>query len=561
MLLNLHVKNLALIDDIEVDFRDNLNILTGETGAGKSIIIGSINGALGGRISKDMLRNPEKDALVELLFQMQDDSVDTILEQEGIGLMENHQILLSRKITAGRSVSRINGEMVTAAKVKEISAHLIDIHGQHEHQSLLYPSKHLDILDRFAGETVSCIKIELMEQYKQYIQLKEELDSQFMEEEERLRQTSFLEFEIKEIEQAKLQPGEEEELERQYRRMNNSKGIVEGLNEAYEALSDNNTNGAGNQISRAVRCLQSIVDLDDGLYSLSEQLNTIESLVNDFNREVSEYMNDLTFDSSVFYEVEQRLDTIRGLTAKYGGTVERVMEQLAEKKAAFEKLKNYEAYLEDLQNRYAEAEKTVLETCSRLSKVRKKASEELVKQIKKALVDLNFLEVEFFMDFQQKSQPTANGYDETSFLISTNPGMPPRPLREVASGGELSRIMLAIKSVLADVDKVETLIFDEIDTGISGRTAQKVSEKLNVISRHHQVICITHLAQIAAMADYHFLIEKNAKNGITQTEIQPLNEEESILELARITGGVSITNTVVENAREMKQLARRAKLD
>jgi DNA repair protein RecN (Recombination protein N) len=561
MLLNLHVKNIALIDDIEVDFRNNLNILTGETGAGKSVIIGSVNGALGGKISKDMLRNPEQDALVELLFQMQDDTVDKILEKEGIGLMNDHQVILSRKITAGRSVSRINGEMVTAAKIKEVATHFIDIHGQHEHQSLLYPSKHLEILDRFAGEEIVCIKTELKEQYKQYIQFKEELESQSMDTEARLRQVDFLEYEIQEIQQAKLQPGEEEELERQYRRMNNSKDIVEGLNEAYEALSDHSVNGAGNQISRGVRALSTIAGLDDGLTSLGDQLNTIESLVSDFNREVSEYINQLTFDQSAFYEVEQRLDVIRSLTVKYGGSVERVMEQLEEKQAQYDKLKNYEQYLGRLESDYQEAKAKVLNTCGRLSQARKKSSDSLVKQIKEALVDLNFLEVEFLMDFQQKEEPTANGYDEVGFLITTNPGMPPRPLKEVASGGELSRIMLAIKSVLADVDKVETLIFDEIDTGISGRTAQKVSEKLNVISRHHQVICITHLAQIAAMADYHYLIEKKLQNGITNTSIIPLSEEDSILELARITGGVSITETVIENAREMKQLATRAKLD
>lgn len=561
MLVSLHVKNLALIDDIEVDFRDHLNILTGETGAGKSIIIGSVNGALGGRISRDMLRDPEKDAVAELLFQMQDDSVDRILEQEGIGLMEEHQVLLTRKITAGRSVSRINGEVVTAAKVKEIAAHLIDIHGQHEHQSLLYPSRHLEILDRFAGNKVSCVKEELKEQYREYIRLKEELDSQWMEEDQRARQVSFLEYEIREIQKAKLRPGEEEELERQYRRMNNSREIAEGLNEVYEALSDHSMNGAGSQLSRGIRAFHAIVGLDEELNSMEEQLNTIEGLLNDFNREVSDYMSGLSFDQSEFYETEQRLDTIRGLTSKYGGTVERVMEQLEEKEAACEKLKNYDAYLEDLQARYSKAEQRVLDTCSRLSLIRQEASEELVKQITGALVDLNFLDVQFSMDFQKKPQPSANGMDEACFMITTNPGMPRRPLKEVASGGELSRIMLAIKSVLADVDKVETLIFDEIDTGISGRTAQKVSEKLNVISRRHQVICITHLAQIAAMADHHFLIEKNSRNGITRTEISALSAEDSILELARITGGVTITDTVVENAREMKQLASRAKLD
>lgn len=561
MLLNLHVKNIALIDDIEVDFRDNLNILTGETGAGKSIIIGSVNGALGGKISKDMLRNPEQDALVELLFQMQDDTVDKILEKEGIGLMEDHQVLLSRKITAGRSVSRINGEMVTAAKIKELATHFIDIHGQHEHQSLLYPSKHLEILDRFAGEEIVCIKTKLKEQYKQYIQFKEEIESLSMDAEARLRQADFLEYEIQEIQQAKLRTGEEEDLERQYRRMNNSKDIVEGLSEAYEALSDNSINGAGNQISRGIRALSSVLALDDGLSSFEDQLNTIESLVSDFNREVSAYINELTFDPSVFYEVEQRLDVIRGLTVKYGGSVERVIEQLEEKQVQYDKLKNYEQYLQRLEFDYQDAKSKVLDICDHLSQVRKKASNDLVKQIKEALVDLNFLEVEFLMDFQKKEEPTANGYDEVGFLITTNPGMPPRPLKEIASGGELSRIMLAIKSVLADVDKVETLIFDEIDTGISGRTAQKVSEKLNVISRHHQVICITHLAQIAAMADYHYLIEKRSQNGITNTSIIPLSGDDSILELARITGGVSITETVIENAREMKQLAIRAKLD
>ncbi len=559
MLLNLHVKNLALIDELEIDFHDNLNILTGETGAGKSILIDSINGALGGRLTKDMLRDPEKDALVELLFQMKDDTVDRVLEQEGIGRMDDRQVLLSRKITSGRSVSRINGETVTAAKVKEIAAYLIDIHGQHEHQSLLYPSRHLEILDRFAGKEVSEIKAELEEEYRRYTEYRDQLSEESADEKERLRQKDFLDYEIAEIEQARLQPGEEEELERRYRRMANGRDIAEGLNEIHDALDEGS--GAGGQISRAVRTYYSIADLDDALGSIGEQLSTIESLANDLNREIAGYMDDLTFDPSELYETERRLDAIRGVTAKYGGTVREALEQLERKKKEREKLEHYEEYLEKLQKDHAEARRKVLAVCARLTDARKRASAELVDKIRSALSDLNFLDVRFCMEFQEKKEPTANGMDDAAFYITTNPGMPLRPLKDVASGGELSRIMLAIKSVLADVDNVETLIFDEIDTGISGRTAQKVSEKLNVISRSHQVLCITHLAQIAAMADHHFLIEKKTKDGATRTEIQLLSQEESVLELARITGGVTITDTVVQNAREMKHLAGRAKLD
>ncbi|MGN0242506.1 MAG: DNA repair protein RecN [Lachnospiraceae bacterium] len=559
MLLNIHVKNLALIDEIEVDFREHLNIMTGETGAGKSIVIGSVAAALGGRISRDRLRDENQDGLIELLFQVNDERVSQWLYEHEIEPLEDGQVLITRKISKTRSISRINGETVTAAQVKELSAYLIDIHGQHEHQSLLHSAKHLDILDRYAGSELASWKQTVRECYQTYAMLRKELNQQEMSEEERIRTVGFLEYEIGEIESAHLIPKEDEEWNRRYQLMKHSKGIVEALDEVHGYMSYDEPQSVGSQIGYALKSVQHVMHLDAPIAGFYEELQTVDSLLNDLNREISDYMQEMTFDACEFAEVEERLNTIHTLQSKYGNTIEAVLDRLAEKKEQLQKLEDYESYRTNLYKRYEKASQELMDACEELSCLRQQAAQTLTEAIRQALIDLNFLDVMFVMDFSRKKEPTANGYDDAVFLISTNPGMAPRPLADIASGGELSRIMLAIKSVLADIDQIDTLIFDEIDTGISGRTAQKVSEKLDVLGRTHQVICITHLAQIAAMADAHYCIAKSVENQSTTTQITELNEEESIQELARITGGVSITETVLQNAREMKELARRTK--
>lgn len=557
MLRNLHVKNLALMDEMEVEFEEGLNILTGETGAGKSLIIGSINMALGQKVTREMIKEGADYALVELIFEVQNEDIVAKLKEMDI-FPEDGQIIMSRKITGGRSVAKINSESVSAAKVKEAAQLLIDIHGQHEHQSLTKKKMQLSLLDDYAGGEIVKVKAKVKSLYEEYISLKKELEAKDIDKEQQKRELSFLEYEIDEIERAGLRPGEDEELEESYKKMVNGKKIAEACGLAYRMTSDG-TESATEQTGRALREISSVTGYDTQLESLEEQLTQIDSLLNDFNREMAAYLEGLEFEEEEFYQVETRLDEINRLKSKYGDTIEEILEVKAEKESRRERLLDYDAYLKELKERLKAVEGDLDKASEKLSKVRQKHAKELSVLIREHLLDLNFETVSLTMHFEKMEHFTANGYDEAEFLISTNPGEEPKSLGKVASGGELSRIMLALKTVLAGDDEIETLIFDEIDTGISGRTAQKVSEKMNLIGKSHQVICITHLPQIAAMADTHFLIEKQVEDGKTRSEIQKLKEEESVTELARMLGGVSITETVLKNAKEMKELASKTK--
>ena len=551
MLQNLHVKNLALIDETEVEFGPGLNILSGETGAGKSIIIGSINLALGEKVQKEMLRDNGESALVELIFFVEDaDTIEAIcaLDIE----MEDDTVILSRKITGGRAIGRINGEAVSASKMKAVASLLIDIHGQHEHQSLLSKKKHLEILDTFAKESLGDKKEKLAQCYQEYRKLKDELEHANLDGEERARELSFLEYEVKEIEDAQLTVGEDEELEAVFRKYSNGKKIMDAVGAANAATSEDDES-ASERIGRALRELSSVSAYDERVKEMEEQLTEIDNLLSDFNHELASYLSDEEFDEETFYETEKRLDLINHLKSKYGNTIADILKYGEEKAERITVLNDYDAYLAGLQKNVSEKEKQLEQLSREVSDIRKKESKKLTESIKNALLDLNFLDVQFMMEFAETDY-TANGIDDAQFLISTNPGEPVKPLGKVASGGELSRIMLAIKTVMAS-DKIGTLIFDEIDSGISGRTAQMVSEKMNALGRSHQIICITHLPQIAAMADSHFLIEKSVENQATVSKIHKLTDEESVEELARMLGGVEITDTVLENAREMKQMA------
>ena len=561
MLQSLHVKNLALIDEAEVDFTRGLNILSGETGAGKSIIIGSINLALGEKVQKEMLREDPQTgefapALVELVFTVENGQERQKLEALEV-YPEDDQVILSRRIVGGRGTARVNGQSMPASAVREIAAILIDIHGQHEHQSLLSKRRHLEILDAYVGETLTEKKKALVETYRSYKKLVEEEKNAGIDGAEREREISFLEYEIREIEEAGLREGEDEELENEYRRFSNGQKIVNAVNGAYS-----NTGGESDCASE----LTGIADearaggLFGVLAELERELLEIDGLLSDFNRELADYVENMEYDEETFYQVEKRLDEVNHLKSKYGSTIPDVLLALEEKQERLMQLKDYDTYLAGLKEEIARTKKVLEKQSSEVSAMRKEAAERLTAAVTQALLDLNFLDVRFTMNFERMAEYTANGFDDAEFLISTNPGEPLKPLGKVASGGELSRIMLAIKTVLADEDAVETLIFDEIDSGISGRTAQMVSEKMNVLGRSHQIICITHLPQIAAMADSHYLIQKSVQNQTTVSTIRRLSEEESVQELSRMLGGVEITETVKESAREMRALAKSKKI-
>lgn len=549
MLLELHVRNLALIERADVEFGEGLNILTGETGSGKSIFMGSVNMALGGKVPRDMVRKGAEYAYIELIFSV-DGEKGKVLREMGVSPDEDGILIISRKIMPSRSVSRINDETVTLGRLREITGLLLDIHGQHEHQSLLYKSKHLEILDCFAG--AEKLKKKLGEEYRRYCSLEEAAEEFLTDEETRRREADFLRFEVDEIENAALKTGEEEELSRAYRRFMGSRKIAEALSAAYEAVTAVDVGEARKGVERAA-------EYEEDLERLKDQLFDAEAILSDVAHEITSYLDSMVFDEEEFHRVEERLDLIHSLEAKYGSGTEAVLQALQEKKRRLDELDNYDALKRKAEQELEESRRRLDGLCEELSGLRREAAAGLAEKIRKSLLDLNFLDVEFDIAFRKLDRYTAHGFDEVEFLISTNPGEGVKPLGMVASGGELSRIMLAIKTVLADTDDVPTLIFDEIDTGISGRTAQKVSEKLAVISGSRQVICITHLPQIAAMADCHFEMAKEPKDAKTVTTIRRLNGEQEIVELARLLGGAEITGAVLQNAGEMKELANRTK--
>lgn len=557
MLQYLHVKNLALIDEIEVEFGRGLNILTGETGAGKSIILGSVNLALGGRYTKDILRQGTRYGLVELTFSVESERQIRRLKELDV-YPEDGFVTLQRRLMEGRSVSKINGETVQMATLKAVSAILIDIHGQHEHQSLLYKKNHLAIVDAFAGEETKKQKEKVAETWQQYKGKIRELSEAGTNGSERAKELAFLKFEVDEIVRVELKEHEDEELESCYRRMCNGKKIAQSVAECYQYTGEDGES-ASEKLGRALRTLSEAVDADEQLSQLYTQLADVDNLLNDFNHELTEYQKNCEFSDEEFYETEKRLNEINHLKTKYGNSYEEIMAYCKKQEERIGILENYDTYMQELEKSCEQLSQKYLELAGKLSALRQKKAKMLEKKIQKGLEDLNFEQVQFEIHFAEKKEYAKDGIDDVEFRISLNQGQPVKPLTEVASGGELSRIMLAIKAVMADKDEIETLIFDEIDVGISGRTAQKVSEKMALIGKEHQVICITHLAQIAAMADRHFLIEKKTEDAVTRTQIYPLNEENSVEELARILGGARITDTVMQSAREMKNLASQMK--
>ncbi|MBO5208238.1 MAG: DNA repair protein RecN [Lachnospiraceae bacterium] len=559
MLVSLHVKNLALIDETEVYFGNGLNILTGETGAGKSIIIGSVNLALGAKADKEMIRTGADYALVELIFQIEKEEQLQAVKELELPIEDDGTIILQRRIMPGKSVCKVNGESVSAKQVRTLAEILIDIHGQHEHQSLLQVTKQLEILDEYAGEKLVVVKDKLKGYYVNHQEVLKELSQNDIDEDTRKRECSLAEFEVQEIEQADLKIGEDEELEKSYQKLVHAQKIQGAVTLAHQ-MSGYENGGAGDSIGRALREMKAVSSYDETLQDFEKQLLDIDSLLNDYNRAAADYLSNLEFDGSLFEDVEKRLDIINHLKSKYGNTIEEILAYQNKMQAKLEQYQDLDAYKEKLMQKEASLKKELLQLCKEASAIREENAKKLAESMKTALVDLNFIDVAFEIQVQPDEEKiSSNGYDQIAFMISTNPGEALKPLAQVASGGELSRIMLALKTVLADKDEIETLIFDEIDTGISGKTAWKVAEKMGILGKEHQLICITHLPQIAAMADTHFQIVKSVTGERTATQIQEMSEQESVEELARMLGGASITENVLNNAKEMKDLARKSK--
>ena len=558
MLLNLHVKNLALIEEVDVDFEKGLIVLTGETGAGKSLILGSVNIALGNKASKDMIRKGTDYSLVELTFSVSENCAKQ-LNKYDIYMEEDNIVTVTRKISEGRSISKINGETVNIKTLKNVMSLLIDIHGQHDHQSLLYTKNHLDILDKFAKDSILELKEQIKEEYSKYTKLIKKLEEFNIDEGQKAREIEFAEYEVNEIESANLKPEEDVQVEEEFKKLSNSKEIVSALSEIYNALSYETAGGLGDIINKAVMDINSIKGMDEKISQFQTELYDIDNLCRELTSQIYDYNSGMDFNPEYVREVEERLDVINHLKLKYGNSIEEILRYKEEKEEYLEKLNNMTDEMENVKNQISELEGTLNNLCTKLSEQRKKAAKELEVLVKQALVDLNFIAVEFEIQITRKESIGENGFDNVEFMISTNPGESVKPLVKVASGGELSRIMLAIKSILATEDDIDTLIFDEIDTGISGQTAMKVAEKMAKISRNHQVICISHLSQIAAMADSHYLIKKTADENSTTTSIKKLTRQQSIEELVRRNGGSGITEAGLIHATEMKDMADRTK--
>ena len=557
MLRNLHIRNLALIREVDVDFQEGLNILTGETGSGKSILIDSIGLALGGRVQRDLTRGSGT-SLTELVFEVK--NADTVRALKELDVdVEEGAVLISRKIQDGRSVIRINGETRTASEVRECAKILIDIHGQSEHQKLLRSDRQLELLDEFGGREVAAYKEKTAALWKEWSAVRKELGGEEMSEEERLRRMSFLQFEIDEIREAAIAEGEDEELEKAYRRLSNARKIAEAVEEVHAATGYEGSGSAGEEIGRALKKLDAVSGYDSDLENFASQLAEIESLLNDFNRDLSAYASDLSFGADSFEETESRLNLINRLKAKYGRTIADIMESLRQKEEELARLEDYEENRERRKKKLEVTEEALRTASAELTEERKKCAVKFAEKAVREFADLNFARADFSVEFSETADYTADGRDHVEFVIATNPGDRPRPLRQVVSGGELSRLMLGIRTMFAGSDPTETIIFDEVDTGISGRTAQKAAEKLAQLSRTHQVICISHLPQIAAMADTHYGITKEIGTDSAITNIQALSEEHSVRELARLIGGAEITVNTLESAGEMKEMCRQYK--
>lgn len=552
MLEHLHIRNVALIKESEISFGDGLNILTGETGAGKSMIIDSLQFALGGRAGKDFLRHGEKQAAVEALFSVQSQALTEKLAENGIAPEEDGTLLITRTLSeAGKSVCRINGSTVTVGMLKEIAEDMIDIYGQHEHQSLLNPVKHIRLLDRFCGAGFG----EAMEEYKNSRQRLKDLEKQLAiligDESQREQRMDMLLFQKEEIEAAELREGEEDALLEQKKRLSSMERLIRLTGESITLLydGDDRAPSACDQLGDALVKLQEAAEYDAALSPLADALADGYAAVEDCARELKREAEKQEADPEELERIEERLQLFYKLKRKYGGSIEAVLEFYEKAVQELEFLSNSSEKAAELSAKKAEEEKRLSALAETLTARRRATAEQVEEQIETALHDMEMKHARFHIQIEEKADWGADGKDKVEFLISANAGEPLKPLAKIASGGEMSRVMLALKTVLVDADEIGTFIFDEIDTGVSGRTARRVGEKMRFLGGKRQLLCITHLPQIAAMADNHFLIEKESDAGETVTRVTALDEEGAVREVARLMNDV--TETTLAAAREL----------
>ncbi len=555
MLKELHIKNVAVIDEVHIEFAEGFNALTGETGAGKSILIDSINMALGNRTSRDIIRHGCDFASVDICFEIENPAVFSALSELGIDA-EDGIVTVSRKLTAdGKSTCRINGMLSPANMVREAASLLIDIHGQSDNQSLLNPKNHLALLDEYGN--LACDLEEYAQVYSEYRSMEKEIDALSADEDEKARRLELLRFQADEITAAALKPNEDEELEQSRDRLYNMESIISGAGAAYGALYGGDEGTACDLLRQAVRAISAVAQFDP---TLSESLNRLSGVVaetEDIASDIGDLLSKSDFSMAELDRIEERLDLISTLKRKYGSTIEEINSFAANAAEQADKIEKSDERLNELEITRNTILLKLKDLAAQLTKKRQAAANELEAKITEELTALDMPKVKFSISLSELDDGhfTKTGTDNAEFLISTNPGEDLKPMIKIASGGELSRIMLAIKSVLSVSDSVDSMIFDEIDTGVSGRAAQKIAEKICTLSRSKQVFAITHLAQIASMADHHFLIEKDQSGDASSTYVRLLDEDDRTHELARIIGGVAVTELTLENAREMLKMA------
>lgn len=550
MLSQLYIENIAVIEKASIDFQKGFNILTGETGAGKSIIIDSINAVLGGRVSREIVRNGAKMARVSALFTSIGTETLQKLEELGLSPEEEENLLLQREIRSeGKTACRINGRPATVSMLREVGLTLLSILGQHESYELLSPEQHVEYIDSFGG--LNELKSQYSSAYHKLRSVKKEWDSLLMDEDQKARRMDLLRYQIEELEAGEIRLGEQEELTQQRTMFRNSEKIAESIAIAKNALDgDDESAGAVSSVGTAADSLEDAAQFLPSLTSTAQKLRDLEYNLQDCLAEVREAGESLEYDPARLEQVEERLDQLYRLSLKYGSTEEEMLEFLERSRKELRTIELSDERAQELSEEYERCKAEAIQLAKELSSKRRKAASELVSQVREELTFLDMPGVEFQVE-QLRCPLNQWGCDKIQFLLSTNPGEPPRPMAKIASGGELSRIMLAIKTVLSGTDRIPTLIFDEIDTGISGSAARKVGLKLQQVSQNRQVLCVTHLAQIAALADAHFLISKQIRDQKTFTQVLPLDFEGRKREIARIMGGTEITPLLLQNAEEM----------
>lgn len=560
MLEKLYVKNFALIDELELNFGERLNILSGETGAGKSLVIGSLNFVLGGKADKDSIKRGCDMLEVSALIRVDNEATRQALEEYDIEVDDDGYVLIKRTFnTAGKSSCRINGRTVTVGMLKNAGAHFVDIHGQHDHQSLINPKSHIIMLDRLCEQQLAEPKQRLEELYSQYCRVSKELGNIDTNSADIQDRVELYKYQINEIQSAQLYIGEDEELSEKRQLLSNSVKLINKAEEAMELLYRGSDGNAYELVGRAIEALSEVAAIDKSCENMLEELNTAYAVIEDAVSELRGYADTVECDPETLDEIEQRLQLIYELKKKYGGSIEAVLSHLESISEKLDYIQNSDVLMKELSEKKAELTRRIREVCGEITDIRSKCAKENEKKLASVLNELGMESVKFQIRIDKKDGFDKNGMDEVEFMISPNRGEELKPLSRIASGGEMSRVMLALKTVLAEVDNIDTFIFDEIDTGISGRTAQKVAEKLQLVAEAHQIICITHLPQIAAMADNHYVIEKLTEDNSTRTVVLELSEDRVYNELARLIGGADITAATLEAAKEMKLMSNKIK--